>query len=324
MGVLIRVVAWLSFVVATALTVLHWVQPDLWVVQRAVLFTPWSIPLFTIALLLFLFHVFFPGKSRWQITMVLAGLSMVGLGLQGWWISPLFAGSNPEPGSGTEGIRVLTLNLDDGAADPNDVVSTAVTSRADFLILQEVSASALGRMDEAGLEAAFPHRAGQPVAGGHFGTMIFSTAQLSQPTFAGTLESSVLVTASLPGGTVWVFGVDVPVPDSSKAWSADLEKLAELASSLKPGIVAGTFNASFDHQAFQDLLDTGLRDVGERTNAGFQRTWPEGLTRYGVPLPRLALPDHVLAGAGLVAVKQSTTSVPGTDHRGVLVEVAFR
>ena len=324
MGVLIRVVAWVCFVVAAALTGLRWVQPDQAVVQQAVSFMPWAIPLFVVALLLFLFHVFFPGKSRWQITMVLAALSLGGLVLQGWWLSPLYSGGSPEPGPGADTLRVFTLNVDAGSADPNDVVATAVTSRADVLVLQEVTSSSLSRMEQAGLGEAFPHRAGQPISGGHFGTMVFSTASLTGVTFVGTDESSVMASAAFPTGTVWLVAVDVPAPDSTGAWADDLGQLVELGESLKPAIVAGDFEASFDHQPFRALLDTGLRDAGERTNAGFQRTWPVDLSRYGVPLPRLTQPDHVLIGSGLAALSQNTLTIPGSDHRGVLAELAFR
>jgi len=324
MGVLIRVVAWVCFVVAAALTVLRWVQPDQAFVQQAVSFMPWAIPLFVVALLLFLFHVFFPGKSRWQITMVLAALSMGGLVLQGWWLSPLYSGASPEPGPSADTLRVFTFNVDNGLADPNDVVATAVTSGADVLVLQEVTNSSLSRMEQAGLGEAFPHRAGQPISGGHFGTMVFSTASLSGVTFVGTYESSVMATASFPTGTVWLVAVDVPAPGSTGAWADDLGQLVELGESLDPGIVAGDFEASFDHQPFRELLDTGLRDAGERSNAGFQRTWPVDLSRYGVPLPRLTQPDHVLIGSGLTALSQNTLTIPGSDHRGVLAELAFR
>jgi len=324
MGVLIRVVAWVCFVVAAALTALRWIQPEQSVVQQAVSFMPWAIPLFVVALLLFLFHVFFPGKSRWQVTMVLAALSMGGLVLQGWWITPLYSGGSPEPGPGADTLRVFTLNVDTGSADPNDVVATAVTSRADVLVLQEVTDSSLGRMEEAGLGEAYPHRAGQPMSGGHFGTMVFSTSSLSGVTYLGTAESSVQVEVALPGDTVWLLAVDVPGPDSSGAWTDDLGQLIELGGALKPAIVAGDFEATFDHQPFRDLLDTGLRDAGERSNAGFQRTWPVDLSRYGVPLPRLTQPDHVLIGSDLTALSQNTLTIPGSDHRGVLAELAFR
>ena len=326
MGVLIRLVAWVSFLAAGVLTALRLIQPDDPFAQQAIGFMPWTIPLFAIALLLFLFHVFFPGKSRWQITMALAGLALAGLLVQGWWLSPLFLGDKPEAGPQAEAFEVLTLNLDTGAADPNDVVSTAVTSGTDILVLQEVAPNTLARMEQAGLDTAFPHRVGQPMVGGQFGTMVFSSSTLSDVTFMGSVQSSVLFRVALPQGSTWMMAVGVPTPDSStpEAWLADLGQLVETSAALHPTIVAGDFEAGFDHGPFRELLDTGLRDVGERANAGWQRTWPVDRSYYGIPLPRLTQPDHVLIGSTLSALSQTTLTVPGTDHRGVLAELAFR
>jgi len=326
MSVLIRVVAWTSFAVAATLTVLRFLQLEQPAAPQALGFMPWTIPLFALALLLFVFHVVFPGKSRWQITMALAALSIVGLALQGWWISPLYVGAKPAPGPQADPFRVLTLNLDSGTADPNDVVSAAVTRGADVLVLQEVVPSTLMRMEQAGLDSAFPHRAGQPFANGQYGTMVFSTLALSDVTYLGTYQSSVQVRVALPQEQVWLLGVGVPSPSAGtpEPWLADLQQLTETAKGLRPAIVAGDFEAGFDHQPFTDLLDLGLRDVGERANAGWQPTWPTERSRFGISFPRVGQPDHVLIGSVLAALSQDTFPVPGTDHRGVLAEVAFR
>ena len=326
MGVLIRLVAWTSLVLATILTGLRFLQLEQPAAQQALVFTAWTIPMFAVALLLFLFHVFFPGKGRWQVTMALAGLSLVGLVLQGWWMSPLFVGDKPTPGPGAEPFRVLTLNLDTGTADPNDVVSTAVTSGADIVILQEVVPNTLTRMESAGLDSVYPHRAGQPLVNGRYGTMVFSNASLSDVTYLGTHSTTVQVKATVPQQQVWLLAVGVPAPGTGtpEPWLADLQQLVATARELHPAIVAGDFEATFDHQPFADLLDLGFRDVGERANAGWQRTWPTDRSRFGISFPRIGQLDHVLVGSSLAAVSQDTLSVPGSDHRGVLAEVAFR
>jgi endonuclease/exonuclease/phosphatase (EEP) superfamily protein YafD len=326
MGVLIRLVAWTSFVLATILTGLRFLQLEQPAAQKAVAFMALTIPLFGVALLLFVSHVFFPGKSRWQITMAVAGLSLAGLALQGWWMSPLFIGDKPTPGPQAEPFRVLTLNLDTGSADPNDVVSTAVTSGADILILQEVVPNTLTRMESAGLDSVFPHRAGQPFVNGRYGTMVFSNVALSDVTYLGTHSTTVQVKATLPRQQIWLLAVGVPAPGSGtpEPWLADLQQLATTVRELHPAIVAGDFEATFDHQPFADLLDLGLRDVGERTNAGWQPTWPTDRARFGISFPRIGRVDHVLVGSLLAPLSQDTVTVPGADHRGVLAEVAFR
>jgi endonuclease/exonuclease/phosphatase (EEP) superfamily protein YafD len=326
MGVVIRVIAWVCFLVAATLTALRFLQLENPLAQVTIGYVPWAIPLYAMALLLFLYHVFFPGKSRWQVTMALAGLALAGLVLQAWWVSPLFLGDRPEAGPGAAELRVLTLNLDAGTADPNEVVATAVTSSADVLVLQEVVPATLDRMDQAGLGDAFPHRAGLPLANGQYGTMVFSTATLGDVTFLGTSQSSVQLRVSLPQGSVWMFGVGVHAPDdrTPDTWLDDLRQLTDIARTLHPAIVAGDFEATFDHAPFRDLLDTGLDDAGERANAGWQPTWPVETSYLGISVPRLTQPDHVLIGSMLTAVSQISVRVPGTDHRGVLAKLASR
>ena len=99
MGLIIRLVAWISCAIAVALTALRFLQLRQPLAQQALGYLPWTIPLFTLALLVFLAHLFFPGKSRWQITMALAAVSLLGLLLQVWWLSPLFIGDKPVAGN---------------------------------------------------------------------------------------------------------------------------------------------------------------------------------------------------------------------------------
>jgi endonuclease/exonuclease/phosphatase family metal-dependent hydrolase len=65
-------------------------------------------------------------------------------------------------------------------------------------------------------------------------------------------------------------------------------------------------------------LEVGLRDVHDERGRGLARTWP---ARF--PLLHL---DHVLvrdgAAAGLVPVSVREVEVPGSDHRGVVTDLA--
>lgn len=323
-GVLIRIVAWLTFLVAVVLTALRFVQPDVPGVQLAVAFLPLTVPLFALAMLLFVFLVFFPGKTRWQITMALAGLALAGLLVQGWWLSPLFRGST-KVDQNAQTVRVLTVNLRTGQADPADLVSTAVGDGVDLLVLQEVTGGALDALEQVGLDTAFPHRAGQPETNGKYGTVMLSTGNIASVTFLGSTQSSVQAQVTLPGGTVWALGVGVPSPGGSRPtpWQVDLDQLVQTVRALHPAIVAGDLEASFGHRPFEDLLDSGLRDAGEEADAGWQPTYPANRTTFGVTWPRVTQPDHVLVGDRVTAVDQVTVPIPGSDHRGVLATLTL-
>jgi endonuclease/exonuclease/phosphatase family metal-dependent hydrolase len=83
-------------------------------------------------------------------------------------------------------------------------------------------------------------------------------------------------------------------------------------------VLAGDLNADRDHAALRSLLETGLRDAHDERGRGLARTWPAGL-------PVLHL-DHVLVrdGAGARVVVRSVREVdlPGSDHLGVVAELA--
>ncbi|MEU0188040.1 endonuclease/exonuclease/phosphatase family protein [Streptomyces sp. NPDC006207] len=81
----------------------------------------------------------------------------------------------------------------------------------------------------------------------------------------------------------------------------------------------GDFNASLDHSPMRKLLAAGLTDTQAELGQGLARTWPVG--RALVP-PLIQL-DHVLHGSGLVGVSAGERTVPGTDHRAVVAELAL-
>jgi endonuclease/exonuclease/phosphatase family metal-dependent hydrolase len=83
-------------------------------------------------------------------------------------------------------------------------------------------------------------------------------------------------------------------------------------------VVAGDLNADRDHAVFRRLLDAGLRDAHDEVGRGLARTWP-------ARLPLLHL-DHVLVrdsdDVRLVPLEVREVAVPGSDHRGVVADVA--
>jgi endonuclease/exonuclease/phosphatase family metal-dependent hydrolase len=85
-------------------------------------------------------------------------------------------------------------------------------------------------------------------------------------------------------------------------------------------VVAGDLNADRDHAAFRGLLDAGLTDVHDALGRGLARTFPDGM-------PVLQL-DHVLvrdgAGGRLTPLEVREVQVPGSDHLGVLADLAVQ
>ncbi|MBI1213877.1 MAG: hypothetical protein GC190_20640 [Alphaproteobacteria bacterium] len=81
-----------------------------------------------------------------------------------------------------------------------------------------------------------------------------------------------------------------------------------------PKILAGDFNAASWGAVVTDIADaTQLQLL-----TGYGATWPTGLPTYlGIPI------DNVLASRSLLFLSRELEEIPGSDHRGVLTEIAL-
>jgi endonuclease/exonuclease/phosphatase (EEP) superfamily protein YafD len=215
-------------------------------------------------------------------------------------------------------LRVVTANLYVRNPDPRRAGQALVALRPDVLVVPELSAEGLEGLRAAGLLDALPHSVTR------LGTREETVGLFSRlPLRDVTTRSSA--GRELPRATVRVGGVDVrlltahPLPPLSvfqPLWRASLADLAREARGVDlPLVVAGDLNADRDHAAFRDLLDTGLRDAHDAVGRGLARTFPASL-------PVLHL-DHVLV-RGLVALEVREATVPGSDHKAVVADLAVR
>ena len=104
----------------------------------------------------------------------------------------------------------------------------------------------------------------------------------------------------------------------SAEWAASLATIGDEATSPgPPTIVVGDFNASRWHPPFRRLLRHGLRDSHEWLGHGFSTSWPNDW-----PTPPFVRLDHALVGPGVIPTAVDDIDVPGSDHRGFVVDVA--
>ena len=91
-------------------------------------------------------------------------------------------------------------------------------------------------------------------------------------------------------------------------------------------LVAGDFNANYQHDAFRDLVDDQpgddrMREAYRAAGRGLVLTWPNG-RRFGVPsISRL---DHVLIDGDLDVRDLREGNGAGSDHRPVIADLAVR
>jgi endonuclease/exonuclease/phosphatase (EEP) superfamily protein YafD len=251
------------------------------------------------------------------------------------------AGTGGRPGTGGPAaaggpvLRVLTVNLLHGHAEPAAVVGLVRDTAADVLFIQEVTGDSAAGLGRHGIDDLLPHRVidpavrdtaiyarrpltGEPGAAGELGWARrpggWHTARQGPCWSAARLEPA-------PGRFVRLVCVHTqpPLPPwqagGTAAWRAGLAGLP--GPGEIPVIMAGDFNATLDHAQFRRLLGRGYTDAAAQAGLGLVPTW--GLEPGGRP-PLLTI-DHVLTDSRGTARNASVHPVAGTDHRALYAEI---
>jgi endonuclease/exonuclease/phosphatase family metal-dependent hydrolase len=229
---------------------------------------------------------------------------------------------NPRPQPAAEGpvLRVVTCNVYFGQADAEVIVGLVRKSDADVLFLQELTADAVTRLKQAGLEDLMPYSR-LDLRGGPRGSGIYSRYPLGDgPAVPPTTMAHPSALLQLPrGDTVELICVH-PVAPGLRRWGGAARWREELAVLPPPGelprVVAGDFNASLDHAAFRAVLALGYSDAALQTGKALMPTWgAPGRERAVLTL------DHVLVDPGSAVLDYSVNYVPRSDHRAVYAEI---
>jgi endonuclease/exonuclease/phosphatase family metal-dependent hydrolase len=217
----------------------------------------------------------------------------------------------PQPAAGGRVLRVLTLNMFVGRADAEVVVARVRQAEADVLFLQELTAAAVGRLRQAGLDALLPHsRIELKAASGIYARFPLSEASVRQA------QPTALL--GLPGGEAVELVCVHPRPPTRKHGGTGRwrEALAGLPPpGAVPRVVAGDFNATQDHVLFRAVLRLGYVDAAAQAGTGLIPTWgPRGRNA-------LLTLDHVLVDRSCAVLNCSVHFIPGSDHRAVCAEI---
>ncbi len=290
-------------------------------VVQLLAFTPWlAVPATASLVLAFL------GRSRWQGVLVL-----VLIGCQSFWLFPLDVRQPAAEAAGTTSRLVaMTINAEVGGADASDIVALVRDRHVDLLVVEEYTPELATRLSAAGLDGLHPHRVSHPKDGAG-GSAIYSSFRLRE---TGVLPDTqfTMPVASLDlgdardGAALRVVAVHAvaPVGDGVEKWRSDLGELARIDTGSGPLLLAGDFNATYDHWEFRSLLDgsTGRRklvDVASALGSRLVPTWP---TR-GYLLPGVTL-DHLVTSPDLAGRNYSVHRIRGTDHAAVVATLDLR
>jgi endonuclease/exonuclease/phosphatase (EEP) superfamily protein YafD len=308
-------VAGLFAVPAVASTVLRLVPPTDDTTALAAAFIAYGLLAYAVVLLCLL--VALVRARRRAALATLSGLTVLLTAAHLVWLGPLFV-PNGRPVT-TEPFTVLTINIRNGEADPAALADRA--AEADVVVLVETTPAAQAGLAAQGWDARFPYAVGDPRREGS-NTAVFSRFRLSRGTLLGRSNfNQWSVAVEVPDlGLVRLLAVHPCNPYCGGGrWDIEHEvvRAAVAAHGSGPLVVAGDFNAVAEQGPMQRLHRLGLRSATDLVGAGWLPTYPAG----GL-LPPLLPIDHVLLSDQLTATAVTALTVPGTDHRGLLVQVA--
>jgi endonuclease/exonuclease/phosphatase family metal-dependent hydrolase len=218
-------------------------------------------------------------------------------------------------------LRVLSVNMFFGQADAEVIVALARQAGADVLLVQELTADAVTRLKQAGLDDLMPYTQQELREGSNSGgSGIYARYPLRDgPAVPPTLMAQPTALLELPDGAAVELVCVHPCSPGVRRWGGPTRWRAELGVLPPPGklprVLAGDFNATLDHAAFRAVLRLGYADSARQTGQALTRTW-------GPPDKRALLTiDHVLVTRDCAVLACSVHVIPGSDHRAVYAEI---
>jgi endonuclease/exonuclease/phosphatase family metal-dependent hydrolase len=222
-------------------------------------------------------------------------------------------------------LRVATVSLRKGHVAPRPVLDLVRRHRVDVLAVQELTPRAQAALAAAGLAELLPHahaipaRPGAvPSASGAVWSRFPVEARNAVP---GAFEQPTVLLRPDGGPAVELTSVHTfpPAvsPSAVRRWTRDLAALPAPSDDVLR-VLAGDFNATFDHAAMRGVLSRGYADAALRAGRGLAWTWRPLRLR----VPRLSL-DHVLIDPRIAVQSVDFVRVAGSDHLAVVAELAL-
>jgi len=216
-------------------------------------------------------------------------------------------------------VKILSVNVSYLPFSPRRLLEIIREENPDVLVVQELTPHAESVLAQ--LDKAFPQHRKFP-ADGAYGIGLWSRLMLeSSTTFALGRVPAIEARLRGPTGAFTVFGVHLRAPTSERRALARNQELRELAARSaavsEPLVVAGDFNVTPYSPYFLDWLEaSGLTD--SRRGRTLSTSWPATMPLFGIPI------DHVAVNDGFTVVSHRKLPDFGSDHYGVVVELALR
>jgi len=256
----------------------------------------------------------------------LAGVSLVLVGLQLWWVVPYFdplSHLQPAP-PGSARLRLFDANVSQSNRNLSEIAAEIQRDHPQVVTMEELTPLALRSLEATGVMRRFRYALVEAQFGS-FGMATWSVYPLvgaDEWQAAGHPELRAWV--DLPGGRrlrLDVVHTTAPYlgPDEPAQWDYQMAAIrSELAGEPRPLVAVGDLNATWYDWHFQALLSLGLRDAAVVAGEGWRMTWPRDQQPV---LPYLRI-DHVLFSKGVSLQSYRLGQGKGSDHHPLLVSIA--
>jgi endonuclease/exonuclease/phosphatase (EEP) superfamily protein YafD len=227
----------------------------------------------------------------------------------------------PAPGPGPGDVTVLTANVWHGQADTGALAAVVADERPDFVVLPEAGADFRDKLMP--LLAGLGYRAWVASGGGFRdgSDVVLLVGERAGDVRVRPARGMRLPHLEATGGvlgarTLYAVHPTAPMSRRSTAWWHDeLALIGSWCAGPVAPLVAGDFNATFDHPALRAALGR-CRSAADGTGQGLAGTFPAAVPRWlGIQI------DHVLVPADAVTTRFDVLDLAGADHRAVLARV---
>jgi vancomycin resistance protein VanJ len=264
----------------------------------------------------------------WRRRWVTAGMLAPGVMAFVWLFGGLFLPPSAIPTARADSshtLTVMTWNVNEDNASPEELIPLLRDSGADIIALQEVGPGLAAALDDSLLDE-YPYR--EYVGRGIPGIGLLSRYPLIEHEIVEDEVTFpyIIATLSVDGRKLSVINAHPPAPGFAGLrtyQSQGIEEIphfVDLTTTGEPAILMGDFNAVDQSADYRLLADAGLHDAFREAGWGFGSTWPDYSSLPGLQDPIVRL-DYVWHTDHFSAQRAWVGPGTGSDHRGVIAKL---
>lgn len=217
-------------------------------------------------------------------------------------------------------MKVLLFNVYYNNPHLDRVAELARETNADIVVLLEIIPRVRPGLDD--VVAAYPHRV-ECWQERDCDALILSRfplqdirASLPEPKHR---RPTAAVQVAIDNHALTLFAAHLSLPPLLHPRDSQMAEMQEIAETVNgitgPRLLVGDFNAA----TWGATVATARAFARLHALTGPSGTWPSFLPRdLGIPI------DHMLASEDVVFLSRKVITMPGSDHRAVLAEIAFK